>query len=338
MLTWAPPFAFAPLEGIGHPVFLRQIAERGGVGLVAAPFLPVGRAPVHAPTLRRRMPQIPGIPLSVQLLGEDPDRMARAAEVVVAAGAKVVDLNLGCPARRVVARGAGAALLRSPERIQGLVARLRAVVPGTLSAKMRAGFTDASLLLDNAAAVEAGGADFLVVHARTRDQGYRGVAEWQWIREVCEHVSLPVVGNGDCWYAADALRLLQDTGCAGVMIGRPAVRNPWIFAQIDALRRGAPPTVPTGEELARWLHELADRYVDALAHRPRLVLGKLKEVIRYVGTAVDDGGVFRRAALRAPDLSTLRQRVNGLLAPLPPARLDLGPDGPRRLMRSGGLS
>ncbi len=334
---WSRPFAFAPLEGVGHPAYLELVAAEAPLGLLGAPFWSVGRGPLDRRALERHVASLPvsGHCLcAVQLLGADPERMALAARWAVEAGARVVDVNLGCPARRVVARGAGAALLGDPERLYRLLARVRDAVPVTLSAKLRAGLEDDRLLFENTAAIEAAGVDFLTLHPRTAGQGYRGVANWQALARVVSRVAIPVVGNGDCWYAEDARRLRRETGCAAVMIGRPALRNPWIFEQLAALQDGRPPPRPAGRELVAWLERVASRLAAAFAPYPGRDTGKLKELVRYLGSAVPDGGGFRRAALRAPDTPALLGLARERLGDRPPEALDLGPDGPHRLMRT----
>jgi tRNA-dihydrouridine synthase len=266
------------------------------------------------------------VPLSVQLLGVDPGRMARAAAILERAGAEVIDVNLGCPAKEVVGRGAGAALLRDPEAVRRLLARVRVALSGTLSAKVRLGFDDTELAFEVAEAAAAAGVDFLTVHPRCRCDFYDGVADWRWTRDIQARLPIPVVGNGDCWYAADALQLMAEARCAAVMIGRPALRNPWIFSQIAALREGREPIRPDGAALVAWLRRVATRYQEAFGKR-RTVVRLLKELINHLGRAVADGGTFRDAALRQPSTEAILALADEQLGGLPAELLDLDASG-----------
>ena len=322
----------APMEGVSHPTFRRLIAERGGVGVVCTEFVRVSRAPLSPVALRREVVKVPGVPLSVQVMGNDAEKMADAAHHVADAGADVVDINLGCPMPRVVKKGVGAAMLKDPALLARVLGAMRERTPGLLSAKIRAGFDDAENVVRIAKTVEAAGVDFLVVHPRTRRDLYEGVADWRIVRVLKEALAIPVVGNGDVWYAADALRMERETGCDAVMIGRPAMRNPWIFEQVAALRAGEAPFDPSGADLAEWLHRVRAVYEEEIGGN---VPGKLKELLRWMGRAVDDGGAFRQAALRAPDADAILGEVDARLRPLGPEALDLDAHGRHRFERSG---
>ena len=240
-LPWAHPTMLAPMEGVTHPVLRQILAGRGGLGIVCTEFVRVSRAPLSAVALRREVVKADGVPLSVQVMGNDADKMADAAFIVSEAGADVVDVNLGCPMPRVVRKGVGAAMLKDPVLLHDVLASMRERVPGLLSAKIRAGYDDADHAVGIARVVEKAGADYLVVHPRRRADFYEGVADWRIVRTLARELAIPVVGNGDVWYADDALRMEDETGCAGVMLGRPALRNPSISgrsrrSERDALR------------------------------------------------------------------------------------------------------
>lgn len=323
---WDHPVAFAPLEGVGQPWLRALLAAKGGIGLLCSPFVSVGQTPLPASRVARHVIRAGETPLSVQLLGTSPRLMSDAAMVLVRAGVDVVDVNLGCPAKHAVSRGAGAGLLRDPEAVLRLLSRLRDAVQGTLSVKMRLGLTDTAPAMAVAEAAAAAGVDFVTVHPRRQSDYYAGVADWRWIRDIVQGIPIPVVGNGDSWYAVDALRMLTQTGCAAVMIGRPALRNPWIFAQIEALRAGMEPPRPTGADLVEWLNEAAARLTQGLERR-RGAAGHLKEIISYLGRAVNDGGGFRTAALRAQGVEQILALAKSHLAMLPSEALDLQADG-----------
>jgi tRNA-dihydrouridine synthase B len=336
-LPWREPTLLAPLEGVGHAVLRELVASQGGLGMVCMEFFRVGRAPVHGPTLRGRIVRSAGLPLSVQLLGNHADRLVEAAEIVAQSGAEVVDINLGCPVRRVVSKGAGAALLREPDVLSALLSRVRGGVDGLLSAKIRTGFEDSSGVDAIGAAVASADLDFVTVHARSRAQQYRGVADWRLIRHLKQRLSIPVVGNGDCWYASDILRMERETGCDAVMVGRPALRNPWIFSQAAALRQGTLPVAPGGDHVMSYLERAATAYHEIAPKRSRLVVGRLKELVRYLGRAVPDDGAFIHEALRTPDTSSLLKVAARRVAPRSAQELDLTAEGHLGLERSGSV-
>lgn len=238
----------APMAGITNQAF-RLIVKRLGAGLVVTEMVSaVGLSRGHERTLRyiRCFPD--ERPLAVQIFGADPVSMARAAGIAVEKGADIVDINMGCPARKVVRNGSGGALLRNPGAVRDVVTAVRKACAVPLTVKMRAGWSpDQANFLEIARIVEECGADALAVHPRFVKQGFSGKADWSIIREIRERISIPVIGNGDLFRPELALRMRRETGCDGVMIGRGAVGNPWIFRQILDLERGLdarPPSLP----------------------------------------------------------------------------------------------
>ncbi|MEM1415828.1 MAG: tRNA-dihydrouridine synthase family protein [Myxococcota bacterium] len=335
------PTLLAPMEGVTDPAFRALVAGKGGLGMLCTEFVRVSRAPLSPEVLRRAVVKVPGVPLSVQVMGNEAPKMAEAATHVAEAGADAVDVNLGCPMPRVVRKGVGAAMLKDLDLLRDVLGSMREATSGPLSAKIRAGWGDADRSLRIGEVLEAAGVDYIAVHPRRRVDFYEGVADWRIVRALARHLSIPVIGNGDVWYAADALRMRRETGCAAVMIGRPALRNPWIFQQVAALEAQAEPVRPCGEDLVAHLLEL--RAAFAAGARPKRrkrgrepALGKLKEHLRYLGRALDDGGAFRKEALRLPTVDALLAFTESRLAPLGADALDLGPGtGEARLERSG---
>jgi len=331
---WNHPTMLAPMEGITRPELRAVMAARGGIGVVCTEFVRISRAPLSPDAVARHVVRTEGALLSVQVMGNDADKMAEAAGIVSAAGAHIVDVNLGCPMPRAVRKGVGAAMLRDLGLLGRVLRAMRSATPVTLSAKIRAGFDGSEDPLAIARAVEDAGVDFLVVHPRRRCDFYAGVADWRVIQRIKETVSIPVVGNGDVWYAADALRMQRETGCDAVMLGRPALRNPWIFEQIADLRAGRVPICPAGEDLLGWVRDRAHAY----AAQGTRSLGPLKELVRYLGRAVDDGGDFKTMALRAGTVGELMTIAEAQLSDLGPDRLDLDAHGTLRLERSGAVA
>lgn len=255
--VWKSPTLLAPMEGVlGHPV-RELLASYGSPGLVCAPFL---RITAHAPSVQwlcSELRRTRDLPLSMQLLGNHAAHLALAARVLSDAGADVVDLNLGCPVRQIARKGVGSGMLGDLDAIYHVVSAMRAACSTTLSVKIRAGIDNSDNLLSIAKAIEAAGADFLVLHPRTRHEGYSGVADWSLVRRIKSELTIPVVGNGDLWYAADALRLMQSSGADAIMIGRGALRNPFIFRQIEELRQGQVPFVPNGHDIVEHIEQLS---------------------------------------------------------------------------------
>jgi tRNA-dihydrouridine synthase B len=173
-------------------------------------------------------------PVVYQIYDEDPGRILKAAIKLQERGADILDVNMGCPARSVSARGAGAGLLKNPEKIAAIFKALTSELSIPITGKIRLGWDDQSLnYLDIARIVEDNGGKMLAVHGRTRTQGYRGEANWDAIAEIKQHLSIPVIGNGNVRLAGDIQKMMAYTGCDGVMIGRAARLNPWIFSGLE---------------------------------------------------------------------------------------------------------
>jgi len=229
----------APMAGITNLPF-RRIAKRLGAGLVttemvSAMGLVMGKKKTHA-YLTSHPDEMP---LAVQLFGSEPEVMAAAAQIVVDAGAHLIDINMGCPAKKVVKTGAGGALLRNPKRIKAVLSAVRGVCPVPLTVKIRTGWSPTQADAEEIALLaEDCGADAVTVHPRFVTQGFSGQAAWPIISKVKKRVKIPVIGNGDVSSPALAKKMKEQTKCDGVMIGRAAVGNPWIFKHILELENG----------------------------------------------------------------------------------------------------
>jgi len=246
-ITLEQPLILAPMAGITDQYFRLILKRIGGVGLVTMEFIS-SEALTRGSLRTRQMMQFAEEerPLAIQIYGSDPARMADTARFVEALGADVVDINMGCPANKVLKGCAGAALMGDPGLAQRIVAAVRRGVSIPLTVKFRVGLDDTRANYIELGRICAGeGADALAMHARTARQMFSGSADWSLIRRLKEAVSIPVSGNGDVEVADDALRMWRDTGCDGVMIGRAAVKNPWIFRQISALRAGGAAVEPS---------------------------------------------------------------------------------------------
>lgn len=235
----------APMSGITNLPF-RLIAKRLGAGLVTTEMISaMGLARRQEKTFRYLESDPEERPLSVQIFGADPQVMAEAGRIVVDAGADLVDINMGCPARKVVKTGSGGALLRSPDRVRDIVSAVRAACPVPLTVKIRSGWSpDQPVASDIARIVEDCGADAVTLHPRFVTQHFSGSADWGAISNVKSRVKIPVIGSGDVWSPPHAVNMREQTGCDGVMMGRGAIGNPWIFRQILDLEDRMEPRPP----------------------------------------------------------------------------------------------
>jgi nifR3 family TIM-barrel protein len=311
------------MEGVTNAAVREVLAGYGPVGLVCTEFVRISGGRISPTYLRKQVEKLPGVPLSVQVMGNDPELMAEAGAIVARAGADVVDLNLGCPTACAARKGVGAALLKQPALLSRLLTTMRRGVPGLLSAKLRAGFDTTDDALSNARLVEDSGLDYLAVHPRRRVDHYRGTADWRIVALIKRELSIPVVGNGDIWYACSALQMFEQTGCDAVMLGRPALRNPWIFRQIAELLAGREPYRPTGADLAGHLLRLTQ----ALGCRDPGVcnpLGPLKEQLGYLCRSVRDGAGLQRRLQRLQTLELFLEASEEAFSALPTEALDLG--------------
>lgn len=237
------PFILAPMAGVTDLAF-RLLCKEAGAGLVSTEM--ISDLALLAGSRRSRALLLISPyehPVSSQLCGSRPDEMARAARLLVEAGADIVDLNMGCPAPKIVGNREGAALMRQPTLACEIVRAVRECVPAAVpvTAKIRAGWDAGDpCAVPFAQALEKAGVSAVTVHGRYRDQFYRGQADWRVIREVKRAVGVPVIGNGDVRSGADALRMISETGCDAVMIGRGVLGNPGVFSNCMRAWRGGP--------------------------------------------------------------------------------------------------
>ena len=227
-LQFDHPLFLAPMSGIAdHP--FRRLAKESGCGLVFTEMISAeGLLRKGKPFLKVEEDEHP---ISVQLFGSDREVLAEAARMAEAMGADAIDINMGCPAQQVIGTGAGADLMRFPEKVKRILAKVRKVAKGPLTIKIRSGWDGRQInAVEISKIAEDRGVDAIILHPRTRAQGFRGRADWNLIGEVKKAVHIPVIGNGDVTTPFLAKRMLEETGCDGVMIGRGALGNPWIFS------------------------------------------------------------------------------------------------------------
>lgn len=245
-----PPVLLAPMEDVSNLPF-RRIAKRiAGPGLMFTEF--VSAMAVHhgaRKTIRKMRIHDDERPLGIQIFGGDPEIMAETARLAESMGADLVDINMGCWVPKVCKTGSGAALLKDPELAERIVSAVVKSVRIPVSVKVRAGW-DWSLFAapELAKRFEAAGAQMLTLHARFAKQGFEGEADWRLISQLREAISIPLIGNGDVKTPGDAVRMVRETGCDGVMVGRAAISNPWALQRIVAAFTGAEPAEPTLED------------------------------------------------------------------------------------------
>lgn len=279
----------APMEGLVDAP-LRDILTRiGGVDRCVSEFIRVTEGPLNVGSIRRIVPEslhgwqtAAGVPVHPQLLGSDPDWLGHNGALLAELGAPAVDLNFGCPAKTVNRHRGGATLLREPDTLYEIVAAVRAAVPAGIpvTAKMRLGYSDTSLTIECASALAAAGAAEIAVHARTKVEGYKPPAHWEWLARVRESVKVPVIANGDVNDVADYQRIRDISGCEQVMIGRGLVACPDLGQGIRAMRRGVAPTLMNWDDLRPWLidfyRQVRQRTADR--HAP----GRLKQWLGFL--------------------------------------------------------
>jgi tRNA-dihydrouridine synthase B len=308
-LQIAPPLFLAPMAGVTDRDFRLIVRRIGGIGVVSMEFIS-SRAIVSG------HPHVGDLmyfsdeerPLSIQIYGADVDAMAQAAEVVQNLGADICDINMGCPANKVLKGCAGAALMGDLPLAERVIreARRRLTIP--LTVKFRLGLRqDEATYLELGRICQANGIDAVAMHARTAKQMFRGQADWSAIARLKHELAIPVIGNGDINCADDALRMFRETGCDGVMVGRAATKNPWIFRQIESRLSGGQLPEPT----------LADRRQLILGHfrmvaereNERHALHKLRKFTGWYTHGLPHGRQLRQQINQLPDVETFLSAV-----------------------------
>lgn len=309
-----PPLFLAPMAGVTDRDFRGIVRRIGGVGVVAMEFVS-SRNLVHGqPTQRRQALEIMRFdpaerPLAIQIYGSDVATMREAAREVETLGADLCDVNMGCPANQVLKGCAGAALMGDLPLARRIVREVRRVVSGPLTVKFRLGLDEESLsYLELGRICQGEGADAVAMHGRTASQRFTGRADWSHVARLKEALDVPVLGNGDVRSPEDALRMLRETGCDGVMIGRGATRNPWLFRQIaDRLAGRAAGGGPS----------LADRRALVLGHfravaerdSARDALHKLRKFTGWYSHGLPSGRDLRRRINDLPDVPSFLAAV-----------------------------
>ena len=319
-----PATVLAPMAGVTDTVFRRFIRNLGGCGLMMTEFTSAdGLARMREVKARRYLTFYGNErPISAQLFGSDPITLSGAAKVVQDLGFDLVDLNLGCPSKRVVKCNGGSGLLRDLPQIKTIFETVRKAVTIPFTVKFRAGWNEKELVfLELAKIAEESGLNALAMHARTREQGYSGQANWNWIADLKRTVKIPVIGNGDIRTPEDAAAMVAHTGCDAVMIGRTAASNPWIFRQIEQYTATGRYDLPTNQDrydmIRMYFRMLIENNTDGAE-------GKMKQFASWFTHGVPGGGVLRKAVYEAKRREMILDAVDQFFEALLNGKLPLG--------------
>jgi tRNA-dihydrouridine synthase B len=329
------PVGIAPMAGMTDSAFRRLVKRHGGCGLVVTEMVSsegllrgIDRTLEYAEYTEAERP------VSIQIFGGDPAKMAAAAEVVEGMGADLVDVNMGCPVPKIARHNAGCSLMREPVQAAGVIAAMTRAVRIPVTVKMRAGWNDTERNAPTLARmVEDAGAAAITVHGRTAEQSYSGAADWELVARIAETLTIPVFGSGDCVEPLQVVDRLQ-SGADGVLVGRGVLRNPWILAQAVDLIEGRPARSVTLEERGRFLQDyiallLDERLPDpgdskrAMSH-DRWVINKVRALGAYYTKGLENGSHLRTAINRAESLDALRGAIAGFFDAGPVSGTDDG--------------
>jgi tRNA-dihydrouridine synthase B len=335
-ITLPAPLALAPMAGMTDTAFRRLVKRRGGCGLVVTEMVSseglvrgVDRTLEYAEYTEEERP------VSIQIFGGDPAKMAEAARIVEGMGADIVDVNMGCPVPKIAKHSAGCSLMRDPSHAQAIVRAMSDAVSIPVTVKMRAGWNDREINAPELARrMEDAGAAAVAVHGRTAEQSYSGSSDWNLIARVAEGVRIPVFGSGDCVAPEQAVERLRNGGVGGVLVGRGALRNPWIFTQAADLLEGRLSREISLEARGRFLIEylellLSERVgeADGFRHvaptqgaeppapqlpargRERWVINKLRALGSWYTKGLDNGSHLRVAINSAESIAELRDVI-----------------------------
>jgi tRNA-dihydrouridine synthase len=303
-----PLTALAPMQDVTDLAFMGLISNFGAPDYYVTEFLRVhGQSRPEAHIVRSIDENRTGRPVFAQLIGEEIVHLERTVDLLLKHPVAGIDLNLGCPAPKVYKKNVGGGLLRDPEHVDAILAALRARVPGLFTVKMRIGFEDTRHFERILGSVARHRVDLLVVHGRTVKEMYRSAVRYDEIARAVRAVPCPVIANGNVTSARAAARILAETGAAGVMCGRHAIRNPWLFRQIREHLSGAPVFAPTLRDVHGYVHALYRATASGFLEKPlgdapaveRAHVARMKKFLNFVGQSVDAEGKFLHDMRRA---------------------------------------
>ncbi len=326
----SPPLILSPMAGVTDVSFRRLLKQRGGIGLTVSEFISVEGLTRNNPKSKRQMRFYEEErPFAVQIFGGQPERMRMGAEMAEEIGADILDINCGCPAPKVVKHGGGSGLLRDLARLENILREIKKAITIPLTIKIRAGFYDHTInAVETARLAEDCGAEHIALHGRTKEQGYKGLANWDLVKEVKEAVSVPVSGSGDVTTVEGAFARWRETGCDGILIGRGAMANPWIFRQIEDTVAGRAPFQPAHEDKRRVLLEYFDMLREDM---PELAaIGRMKQLAGQFTRGLAGGAAFRTSIYHSHSVEEILARIADYFETVAAGRL-YG-DGSREVM------
>jgi len=312
----ASPLAIAPMAGMTDTAFRRLVKRHGGCGLVVSEMVSseglvrgIDRTLEYAEYTEEERP------VSIQIFGGDPEKMAAAAQVVEGMGADIVDVNMGCPVPKIAKHNAGCSLMREPAHAASVIASMVKAVRIPVTVKMRAGWNAGDRNAPTLAKmVQDAGASAIAVHGRTAEQSYSGLADWELVARIASELTIPVFGSGDCIEPEQIVERLR-SGVQGVLVGRGVLRNPWILQQATDLIAGRAPRQVTPEERGRFLLDyiellLSERTDEsrALTHE-RWVVNKLRALGSWYTKGLENGSHLRTAINSAESLQQVRDDI-----------------------------
>ena len=334
-ITLSSPFVVAPMAGMTDSAFRRLVKRRGGCGLVVTEMVSseglvrgIDRTLEYAEYTEEERP------VSIQIFGGDPAKMAAAAQIVEGMGADIVDVNMGCPVPKIAKHSAGCSLMREPGHAAAVIESMAKAVKIPVTVKMRAGWNDRQRNAPELArCVADAGAAAVTIHGRTAEQSYTGTADWELVARVAEDLAIPVLGSGDCLEPQQVIERLggcrssDRRGISGVLVGRGVLRNPWILAQAADLAAGRTPRVVTMEERGQFLLEYLDLLLaegvneeEGFRHlagapqtpargREKWVINKLRALCSWYSKGIESGSHLRVRVNSANSIAELREIV-----------------------------
>jgi tRNA-dihydrouridine synthase B len=304
-----PPLVLSPMAGVTDISFRRLLKRRGGVGLTVSEFISVEGLTRSNPKSKRQMRFFEEErPFAVQIFGGQPERMRMAAEMAEEVGADILDINCGCPAPKVVKNGGGSGLLRDFPRLEVILREIKKAISIPLTIKIRAGYFDHTInALETARLAEDCGVEHIALHGRTKEQAYKGKANWDLVRQLKETVKVPVSGSGDVITVQDAFDRWQETQCDGILIGRGAMANPWIFRQIEDAIAGREVFQPTLEDKRAVLLEYFDMLRDDMPVIP--AIGRMKQLAGQFTRGLQGGAAFRTSIYHSHSVDEILDRI-----------------------------
>lgn len=304
-----PPLILSPMAGVTDVSFRRLLKRRGGVGLTVSEFISVEGLTRSNPKSKRQMRFYPDErPFAVQIFGGQPERMRIAAEMAEEIGADILDINCGCPAPKVVKHGGGSGLLKDHERLETILKEVKKAITIPLTIKIRAGFYDHTInAVETAKLAEDCGVEHIALHGRTKEQGYRGLANWDLVRRIKETVKVPVSGSGDVTTVESAFARFAETGCDGVLIGRGAMANPWIFRQIEDTLHGREPFQPILADKRALLLEYFEMLREDMPETP--AINRMKQLAGQFTRGLQGGALFRTSIYHSHSVEEVLGRI-----------------------------